>query len=322
MKNEDFLKVNLEDKVKYILSIEDYQEQQKILEYLKLKDKFTYIKVSAKVKTIKSNPKSLAKKDETKKEGIEYIAFNKIKDNPYQPRLYIEKSKVEELATSIKERGLLQPLVVNKSSEDTYELIAGHTRRDALLLNGERTAKSIVFTNYSLDNKNYKNAMLSNAIVENIHRNNLDPIESAISFKNALEEGIYSNQADLAKAIGKQKIYITKILSILKLHVDILTDLKVNKSTKDIQSLYFIQRIPNEEIQKEMYFNLINQKINRADIIEYVKSLKVKTLDKSVSSSFIYKKNKLEIKSDFTKLTVEKKELFENELTKLIDKYI
>jgi len=217
---------------------------------------------------------------------------------------------------------LLQPLVLNRSAEDSYELIAGHTRRDALLFNGETEAKAIIFSNYSVDDDEYKNAMLSNAIVENIHRNDLDPIETAISFKNALEGKIYLNQAELAKAIGKQKIYITKILSILKLHEDILTDLRINKSTKDIQSLYFIQRILDVEKQKNIYFDFINQKMNRADIIEYVKSLNEKKIEKKVDSSFSYKKNKLEIKSDFSKLSTDKKIAFENELKEIIKKYI
>lgn len=322
MKKEDFLKLNTGDKIKHILGLNDYKEQQELLGFLKTKDKFEHIKVSAKVKTIKSNPKSVQKIDNENSVGVSYIDIDKIKDNPYQPRLIVEQSKIEELALSIKERGLLQPLVLNQSSDNSYELIAGHTRRDALKYNGETKAKSIIFSKYSLNDENYKNSMLSNAIVENIHRNDLDMMETAISFKNALEEGIYSNQAELAKAIGKQKIYITKILSILKLHEDILSDLKSNKSIKDIQALYFIQRIPDPKIQVDIYFKLIRQEITREKIIEYVKNLKEKKVLATKESNFIYKKNKLEINKDFSKLSIKEKEEFERELSKFLEKYI
>jgi ParB family chromosome partitioning protein len=321
MKNEQFLKLKTEDKIQHILSLSDYKQQQELLEYLKSKDKFEHIKVSGKVKTIKSNPKSVSHLEDSQNSAGElHVDLEYISDNPFQPRLQIEQSKLEELAKSIKERGLLQPIVLNKSATNSYEIIAGHTRRDAVKLNGETKVKAIIFSSYSKDDPEYKNVMLSNAIVENIHRNDLDPIETAISFTNALEEGIYKNQAQLAESIGKQKIYVTKILSILKLENEILEDLRKNKSTKDIQALYFLQRIEDAQVQTNMYFNFISQKINREDITEYVKGLNSKEPKKS-EQSFIFKKNKIEIKSDFSKLTDKSKKEFEKELEKLVAKY-
>lgn len=321
MKNEQFLKLKTEDKIQHILSLSDYKQQQELLEYLKSKDKFEHIKVSGKVKTIKSNPKSVSHLEDSQNSvGELHVDLEYISDNPFQPRLQIEQSKLEELAKSIKERGLLQPIVLNKSATNSYEIIAGHTRRDAVKLNGETKVKAIIFSSYSKDDPEYKNVMLSNAIVENIHRNDLDPIETAISFTNALEEGIYKNQAQLAESIGKQKIYVTKILSILKLENEILEDLRKNKSTKDIQALYFLQRIEDAQVQTNMYFNFISQKINREDITEYVKGLNSKE-PKKLEQSFIFKKNKIEIKSDFSKLTDKSKKEFEKELEKLVAKY-
>lgn len=321
MKNEQFLKLKTEDKIQHILSLSDYKQQQELLEYLKSKDKFEHIKVSGKVKTIKSNPKSVSHLEDSQNSvGELHVDLEYISDNPFQPRLQIEQSKLEELAKSIKERGLLQPIVLNKSATNSYEIIAGHTRRDAVKLNGETKVKAIIFSSYSKDDPEYKNVMLSNAIVENIHRNDLDPIETAISFTNALEEGIYKNQAQLAESIGKQKIYVTKILSILKLENEILEDLRKNKSTKDIQALYFLQRIEDAQVQTNMYFNFISQKINREDITEYVKGLNGKE-PKKLEQSFIFKKNKIEIKSDFSKLTDKSKKEFEKELEKLVAKY-
>ncbi|MGB5792206.1 ParB/RepB/Spo0J family partition protein [Poseidonibacter sp.] len=323
MVKEKFLKLKTEDKVNHILSLADYKEQQDLLNFLKTKDKFEHIKVSGKVKTMKSNPKSNSPREEVQNNtGELYIDLKYISDNPFQPRLQIEQSKLAELAKSIKERGLLQPIVLNKSSDNIYEIIAGHTRKDAVKLNGETKIKAIIFSSYSKTDSEYKNTMLSNAIVENIHRNDLDPIETAISFKNALTEGIYKNQAQLATSIGKQKIYVTKILSILKLQDNILEDLRVNKSTKDIQALYFLQRIPDLEIQKNMYFSLISQKINREDIIEYVKNLNNKNLKKVDTNGFTFKKDKIEIKNDFSNLTEESKKELTKDIEKLIKKYL
>lgn len=323
MTKENFLKLKTEEKVNHILSLSNYKEQQDLLNFLKSKDKFEHIKVSGKVKTIKSNPKSSSiVEDKKQSTGSLYINLENISDNPFQPRLQIKQNKLEELAKSIKEKGLLQPIILNKSSDNTYEIIAGHTRKDAVILNGENKIKSIIFSNYSKTDPDYKNTMLSNAIVENIHRNDLDPIETAISFKNALQEGIYKNQAQLATSIGKQKIYVTKILSILKLQDAIMDDLRVNKSTKDIQALYFLQRIPDLNIQKDMYFSFISQKINREDITEYVKKLNDKNQNNSDSRKFVFKKNKIEIKADFSTLSEQLKKDFEKDLDKLIKNYI
>ncbi len=323
MTNEEFLKLTTEDKINHILSLADYKKQQELLDFLKIKDKFEHIKVSGKVKTIKANPKSISCNTigGQNSGGELYIDLELISDNPFQPRLQIEQSKLEELAKSIKKRGLLQPIVLNKSSENVYEIIAGHTRRDAVKFNGDTKVKAIIFSSYSIDDVNYKNIMLSNAIVENIHRNDLNPIETAISFTNALKEGIYKNQAELAVAISKQKIYVTKILSILKLQEVILEDLRKNKSTKDVQALYFLQRINDLEIQRNMYFSLIEQKINREDIIEYVKNMNNENVKIEVKP-FVFKKNKIEIKSDFSKLTGKQKKELENELNGIIKKYI
>ena len=147
------------------------------------------------------------------------------------------------------------------------------------------------------------------------------PIETAISFTNSLNDGIYKNQAELAESIGKQKIYVTKVLSILKLQSDILEDLRVNKSTKDIYALYFLQRIDDPQIQKNFYFNLIDKKLNREDIINYVKKGN-KDSDKVISRKYVFKKDKLEIKSDFSHLDEKSKKELEKEIEKLINKYI
>jgi len=319
MIKDEFLKLNDEDKISHLLTL-NLDDEKNLLNFLKKKDKTSFFKISGKLKSRKSNKKSEKVLHEILDENrVVLLNIKQLADNPYQPRFPIAISKIEELANSIKKDGLLQPILVNQSGVDEYEIILGHTRRDATVYNKEEKIKAIVYSKLSKDDPSYKTIMLSNAIVENIQRNDLDPIELAISFKNALDEKVYGNQAALALAIGKQKIYVTKILSILKLSDIILEDLKINKSIKDVQSLYFIQRIKDEDIQVQKYFDLVEQKINREDIIEYVKNIGTKK--SQPVSIFKISKNKIEIKRDFSNLDKIKKESLEKEIEEVIKKY-
>jgi ParB family chromosome partitioning protein len=320
MTKEEFLKISDENKIVHLLTL-NLEEEKELLNFLKTKDKTSFFKISGKLKSRKSNSKSEKVLHEIPdKNQIVLLNTESLKDNPYQPRFPVSMSKIGELAASIKKDGLLQPILVNQSDENEYEIISGHTRRDAVVYNKEDKIKAIIYSKLSRNDKNYKSLMLSNALVENIQRNDLDPIELAISFKNALKEKVYANQAALATAIGKQKIYVTKILSILKLSDAILQDLKKNKSIKDIQALYFIQRINNKEIQEQKYFDLVKQKINREDIIEYVKNQNHDI--KAIVKSFSIKKNKIEISEDFSRLNKVEKEQLKQELEKVIQKFI
>jgi len=322
MTKEEFLKISDENKIVHLLTL-NLEEEKELLNFLKTKDKTSFFKISGKLKSRKSNSKSEKVLHEIlDKNQIVLLDIKSLKDNPYQPRFPVSMSKIRELAASIKKDGLLQPILVNQSDKNEYEIILGHTRRDAVIYNKENKIKAIIYSKLSKNDKNYKSLMLSNALVENIQRNDLDPIELAISFKNALEEKVYANQASLATAIGKQKIYVTKILSILKLSGVILQDLKKNKSIKDIQALYFIQRINNKEIQEQKYFDLIKQKINREDIIEYVKNQNENQAIKTIAKSFSIKKNKIEISEDFSKLNKVEKEQLKQELEKVIQKFV
>ena len=326
MKLSEFLNlVDIDKQISYLLTLTKDQEQQ-ILQGIKKKNKQLYFQLTGKLKSAKSNPKSKKVLHEILLENeIQEIDINLIKDNPYQPRLQFDDKKVSDMMKSIKKHGLLQPISINKSLKNEYELVIGSTRLEAYRRIGHKTIKCRIISTLKTDSDEFKNTMIEKALIENIHRKDLDNLETAIALKRALDEGIYKNQAAIAEALGKQKIYVTKMLSILKLDTLILDDLKKNKSINDLQALYFIQRIDDKRIQIKKYFDLVNKKITRTDIIDYIKNIKnIKNDDKKEIRDTVNIKvsnNKLILQTDLSKLNNKEKKLLEDDLNKVLKKY-
>lgn len=141
-------------------------------------------------------------------EKFDYVPISTIHPNPYQPRLYFDKEKLEELANSIKENGLIQPLIVRRSSLFGYELLAGERRLRACKLAG-LTSVPVVIKELTEDD------LLSQAIIENIQRDDLNPIEEAKSYQKLIEKGL--THEEVAKRMGRSRPYITNILRLLNL---------------------------------------------------------------------------------------------------------
>jgi ParB family chromosome partitioning protein len=211
----------------------------------------------------KKNLLDRVKKEVTGGDKIEEIPVDKLIENPYQPRLEINKEEVEELAKSIKENGLLQPIVVSKT-DNGYMIIAGHRRTIAHKLLGKNTIKAIVLYNQN------NNHLAKKAIIENLQRKNLDLIETAMAIKNYKDE-FNKTLDDIAKELGKTKGYISQILNVLNLPDEILNDIKQNKSTKDILSLNMLNSFAKKK------FNMLNIKDNEND----------KTIQKQVENEVI-----------------------------------
>ena len=131
-----------------------------------------------------------------------------IKDNRYQPRQNYDEGRLEELVISIKEKGFLQPIVVRKAGDD-YEVIAGERRLKAARKLG--LSKVPVIIKEATDKE-----ALELALVENIQREDLNPIEKANSYQRFIEEFSYT-QEDVAKAIGKDRVTVANILRLLRL---------------------------------------------------------------------------------------------------------
>lgn len=146
--------------------------------------------------------------EHAKETDIVLIPVDEIRSNPYQPREYFDEVALEELASSIKEHGVLQPIIVKKSIKG-YELIAGERRTKASILAGVRTVPAIIkdFTDEE---------MMDIALLENIQREDLTPIEIAEGFKKYIERtGL--TQEEIAIKFGKSRSYITNLLGLLSL---------------------------------------------------------------------------------------------------------
>ena len=147
------------------------------------------------------------------------IPVDMIEPNPYQPRMNFDQEALEELADSIKTLGLIQPITVRRTSENRYQIISGERRFRAC-----RQAGMDMIPAYIRDTNDQ--GMLEMAIVENIQRENLDPIEVAMSYQRLIEE-CNLTQEQMAVRVGKKRASVTNYLRLLKLPAKIQHDLKV-----------------------------------------------------------------------------------------------
>ena len=140
--------------------------------------------------------------------NIVEIELNYIQVNPYQPRTYFNEEALRELASSIRELGVIQPITVRKVG-NTFQLVSGERRFRASKLVGKSTIPAYI--RIANDQE-----MLEMALVENIQRKNLDPIEVALSYQRLIEE-IQLTQEELSTRVGKKRSTVTNYLRLLKL---------------------------------------------------------------------------------------------------------
>lgn len=147
------------------------------------------------------------------------IPVDMIEPNPFQPRMAFDQVALEELADSIRTLGLIQPITVRRKSSDKYQIISGERRFRACRMAGHDMIPA-----YIRDANDQ--GMLEMAIVENIQRENLDPIEVAMSYQRLIEE-CNLTQEQMAIRVGKKRTSVTNSLRLLKLPAKIQHDLKV-----------------------------------------------------------------------------------------------
>lgn len=140
--------------------------------------------------------------------SINEISLDLIRESPYQPRFSITEDSISELIASIRENGIIEPLVVRKIN-DFYELIAGHRRLNALKILHKETAPV-----YIIDVQDQKAAELT--IVENIQRLDLNPVELAKSISQMLQRFQLTHE-QVSRVLGKSRVYITNTLRLLSL---------------------------------------------------------------------------------------------------------
>ena len=161
---------------------------------------------------------------EIEESPIKYILIDNILYSPFQPRIqFREDEDFEELVKSIKERGILQPIIVRKKGEDLYECVAGERRLRAAKKAGLKEIPAII--------KNFTDEeVLLIALIENLQRKNLNPLEEALGYKNLVEKFGYT-QEEVAEKVGKDRATVANLLRLLKLPSIIQEDLLEERLT-------------------------------------------------------------------------------------------
>ena len=154
------------------------------------------------------------------KADVLLIPVDMIEPNPFQPRMSFDQDALEELADSIRTLGLIQPITVRRKGDGRYQIISGERRFRASRLAGMQMIPA-----YIRDTNDQ--GMLEMAIVENIQREDLDPIEVALSYQRLIEE-CNLTQEQMAVRVGKKRASVTNYLRLLKLPAKIQHDLKVS----------------------------------------------------------------------------------------------
>ena len=151
----------------------------------------------------------------TPESDISQIPVSEIRSNPYQPRKYFDEHALQELADSIKEHGILEPIIVKKGIKG-YDLVAGERRTKAARLAGLERIPAII--------KDFSDeAMMEIALLENIQREDLSAIEEAEAIKNIMDK-LNMTQEMVAKRFGKSRSYVTNLLGLLNLPKNVQDD--------------------------------------------------------------------------------------------------
>lgn len=215
--------------------------------------------------------------DFLKKKDLIEIEVEKIKPNPYQPRESFDEKRLSGLAESIKEKGMIQPVVVRKK-QDGFEIVAGERRLRAAKSIGLKLIPAIIMEGLS------KQSMLELTLVENVQREDLNPIEEAKGYKRLLEEcGL--TQKELSERVGKDRSSIANTLRLLNLPEEvqklILSDIISEGHARAILAL----STPKEQINLAKKIKELSLSVRETEELVYRKKKKISTKSKRLHIS-------------------------------------
>lgn len=207
--------------------------------------------------------------ENAKESDIKEINLADIKSNPYQPRKTFDETSLQELADSIKEHGIVQPIIVKKNIKGYY-IVAGERRTKAARLAGLDTIPAIV--------RDFNDQeMMEIALIENIQRENLNPIEEAEGYLNIIKS-TNMTQEEVSKKFGKSRSYITNLIGLLKLPDSVQTYVKEGKL-----SMGHARALSKIEDQGEVK-RLANKAINEGLSVREIEGLQSKVMAPKKSS--------------------------------------
>jgi len=236
---------------------------------------------------------------EKKVEANLEIEISAIEFNPFQPRTRFNEEALKELAASMKELGIVQPLTVREKGEGTYQLIAGERRLRAAKIAGLKTVPAYIRT---ADDQ----AMLELALVENIQREDLDAIEVAISYQRLIDE-CKLTQEQLSDRVGKRRSTVANYLRLLKLPAEIQLGIRDRQLTMGhARTLVNIEDIDQ---QIKVYYQVIEEELSVRKTEELVRHMQVEKLKDPSKAS-----RKKQLNQDFEELSGHLSKVFKSEV--------
>ncbi len=230
---------------------------------LNLQDKKLGKGLSALLGESKNKGNDLSDYTRTNNDSVKLIQLDKISAGIYQPRKNFDQEQLQELSDSIKENGLIQPIILRKADEDDhYEIIAGERRFRAVKLAGLNEIPAIV-------KKINNHEALELAIIENVQRTDLSLIEEAAGYKQLLQEFSYT-QDQVAKRIGKSRSHITNLLRLLTLPQTVRDFLD-----QKLISMGHARAIINSNHPEKLAHRIVNDSLSVRDVEELVRDEKV-----------------------------------------------
>lgn len=196
--------------------------------------------------------------------AIANIEISQIQTNPFQPRTQFDEDALNELAGSIKEHGIIQPITVRKMGYDKFQLISGERRFRASQIAGLTTIPAYI----RIANDQ---AMLEMALVENIQREQLDAIEVAISYKRLIDECDLT-QEQLSQKVSKQRSTITNYLRLLKLPVEI--QLAIRNGDVTMGHARALINIEDEDKMLDIYNQIVLNNLSVRDVEDLARGVK------------------------------------------------
>lgn len=206
--------------------------------------------------------------------GIE-IPIAHISTNPFQPRTKFDDDSLEELADSMKQIGIIQPITVRETNEGYYQLITGERRLRAAKLAGIN--KIPAYVRGANDND-----LLEMALVENIQREDLDAIEIAISFQRLIDE-CNLTQEDLSRRVGKKRATVSNYIRLLKLPADVQLGIREKKISMGHARAIINIEDPKEQL--ELYYRIVNHDMSVRKVEELVRKLTEKKEEQELSDA-------------------------------------
>ena len=237
--------------------------------------------------------------ESTPKEEIVEIDISELRPNPYQPRKEFDPEKLTELAVSIKEHGIIQPIIVKKSVKG-YEIIAGERRYRASKLSILDKFPAIVrpFTDEQ---------MAEISLLENIQRENLNPIEEALAYKQLLEKSHMTHE-NLSTKVGKSRSYITNVIGLLRLPSEVQE--LVSKGKISMGHARALSKLESDEEIIRLAHKIDEENITVRDVedISSKEEKKVKITKKVDNNDYKYVEDLLRDKLD-TKIKIKDKKI-------------